>query len=111
MWPVSGLMISAVGCGARGGVAVRSNSIAVGIGSEPTSGVQAPARPADDAITATIHVRDPGLSIWGALLQRGWLRAHKLLITWARVGLTHTAAAAGSNRRAGRDGKSAFCSG
>src|SRR5678815_5212387 len=38
-------MISPVGCGARGGTAVRSNSIAVGAGAllAPTSGVQAAA--------------------------------------------------------------------
>jgi hypothetical protein len=44
MCPVAGSMTRKVGCGARGGVEVRSNSIAVGMGFEPTSGVHAPAR-------------------------------------------------------------------
>src|SRR5436190_260664 len=70
MWPVCGFTISAVGWGARGGAAVRSTSIAVGVGSEPTSGVQAPASAAAAAIAARTEGPSRGRLIAAPALQR-----------------------------------------
>ena len=56
MCPVCGFTTSAVGCGTRGGAAVRSNCIAVGAGPlEPTSGVQAPSTASATADPPTTH--------------------------------------------------------